>query len=77
MSHKYSFGLIFATCLINIFNLILLNIYNGMQTVKEYADNQGFSVQYVYKLIHEGKLKFQKVGSVYLIKSKKVEAWVV
>lgn len=39
-----------------------------MQTVKEYAENQGVSVQYVYKLIREKKIKFKKIGSVYLIK---------
>jgi excisionase family DNA binding protein len=37
-------------------------------TVKEYAEIKGVSVQYVYQLIKEKKIKHEKIGSVFLIR---------
>jgi len=37
-------------------------------SVKEYADLEGITVQAVYSRIAKGTVKFQKVGSVFLIK---------
>jgi predicted DNA-binding transcriptional regulator AlpA len=36
--------------------------------VKEYAKLKGFSLQWVYKLLREGKLEGKKIGSYQLVK---------
>ena len=36
--------------------------------VKEYADKTGYTVQRIYQLLKEGKLKGKKIGSYHLVK---------
>jgi predicted transcriptional regulator len=36
--------------------------------VKEYADKAGYTVQRIYQLLKEGKLKGKKIGSYQLVK---------
>ena len=38
-----------------------------LMSVKDYADKQGCTVQNVYHLIKQGKLKARKIGSFHLV----------
>jgi hypothetical protein len=38
-------------------------------TVKQYADLKEVTVGAIYKAIKEGRVSFEKIGSVYIIKS--------
>jgi len=40
-------------------------------TVKEYADKYGLSVFTLYKQIHSGLHKYERLGSVYLVEDQK------